>query len=212
MIKADPLFLNLYLLNPQLEKSRFSVSTSINSDLFPELLSWSAIMGVQPTSSSCSQKVPPIDVSKRGDGDTVLAATLSLSLILDPTTLEFGFDHSCFEGLDDLLVYSPMDAFSEFCWDAIREHDSDRVSSPTPSPFKNAGRIQNVRSLLVNRPSSDKSDTDSDECLTFKEDDTIHSPIIGKDVKSVGEFSSYVSNIYPFFCLLANAIVFSRKR
>lgn len=205
MIKIDLQFLNLYLLNLQLETSRFSVST-INTDLFPELLSWSAMMDVQPT-SPCSQKVP-LDVSKRGDGDTVLGATLSLSVILDPTTLEFGFDQSCFEGLDDLLVYSPMDAFSEFCWaDAIHEHDSDRASSsPTLSSFKSTGRIQNVGSPLVNSPSFNESDTDSDECLTFMEDVTTHSPVIGKDVKSVGEFSSYVSYIYPFFCLLADAM------
>lgn len=206
--QIDPHIFNLYLLNLQLEKSRFSVST-INSDLFPELLSWSAIMDVQPT-SPCLQKVP-LDVSKR---DTVLTTTSSLSVILDPTTLEFGFDESCFDGLDDLLVYSPMDAFSEFCWgNAIHEHDSDHASSPTPSPIKSDGRIQNVRSPLVNSPFSDESDTDSDECLTFMEDDKTHSPIIGKDVKSVGEFPSYVSYIYPFFCLLANAIAkFSRKR
>jgi hypothetical protein len=206
--QIDPHIFNLYLLNLQLEKSRFSVST-INSDLFPELLSWSAIMDVQPT-SPCLQKVP-LDVSKR---DTVLTATLSLSVILDPTTLDFGFDESCFEGLDDLLVYSPMDAFSEFCWaNAIHEDDSDHASSPTPSPVKSDGRIQNVRSPLVNSPFSDESDTDSDECLTFMEDDKTHLPIIGKDVKSVGEFSSYVSYIYPFFGLLENAIAkFSRKR
>jgi len=155
-------------------------------------------MDVRPTSPS-SQKVP-IDVSTPGDGDTVLAAALSLSVILDPTTLEFGFDHSCFEGLDDLIVYSPMDAFSEFCWeDAIHEHhDSNRASSPTPLPFKSPGRIQSVRSPLVNSPTTSESDTDSDECLTFMEDDATHSPIIGMDVKSVEEFSSFVSYIYPF--------------
>ena len=205
--QIDPQFLDFYLPDPQLEKSRFSVST-INSDLFPELLSWSAIMDVRST-SPCPQKVP-LDVSKR---DTVLAATLSLSLILDPTTLEFGFDESCFDGLDDLLVYSPMDAFSEFCWaDAIHEHDANHASSPTPSPVKSAGHIQHVRSPLVDSPSSDESDTDSEKCLTFMEDDKTHLPIIGKDVGSVGEFSSYVSYTYPSFCLLAKAIAFSRKR
>lgn len=170
-----------------LENSRFSVST-INSELFPELLSWSAIMNRQSTSPR-PQIVP---LPKSDDGDTILAATLSLSVILDPTTLEFGFDPSCFEGLDDLLVYSPMDAFSEFCWaDAVHEDDSDHASSPTPFPLKGAGRTQSVRSPLVKFPSSEESDTDSDESSMFMEDDMIHSPIIGKDVKAVGEFTSY---------------------
>jgi len=179
------------------EKNRFSVST-INTDLFPELLSWSAIMDVQPT-SACSQNVPT-DVSKRGDDDTVHEVTFSLSAVFDPTTLYFGFDHSCFDGLDDLLVYSPMEAFSALCWtDGIDEHDPSLSSPPAPFPSKGAGRSQILRSPVCS-PFSDESDTDSDECLTFTEEGSIHSPItpvtpvtpiIGKNAKSLGEFSSY---------------------
>jgi hypothetical protein len=181
------------------EKNRFSVST-INSDLFPELLSWSTIMDIRPT-SACSQKLPT-DVSKRGDVDT-LEVNLSLSAIFDPTTLDFGFDHSCFDGLDDLLVYSPMEAFSALCWtDGIHERDSSIQvpSRSTPSPSKGAGRSQNLRPLLVSSPFADESDTDSDECLTFTEESRSHSPvtpvtpvtpIIGNDLKGSAQFSSY---------------------
>ncbi|KAF8959953.1 hypothetical protein BDZ97DRAFT_1366668 [Flammula alnicola] len=190
--------------------SRFSVSTTINSDLFPELLSWSAMMDTQPA-SPCSQKFPS-DVSKREPDvetvDTVLGATLCLSLIFDPTSLDFGFDHSCLEGLDDLLVYSPTEAFEESCWTEATHSHSDRMSTAVPFPFppssKKSMRRRRTRSPLVTSSSSDDSDTDSDECMTFKED--AHLDILNDAVSSgmnpVGEFPSYVSNVHVVVELL----------
>ena len=100
---------------PQLEKSRFSVST-IDAELFPELLSWSAWTNALPHSRA--QSIPS-DITKTDGTDTmheidtdtmheahVVNETNSLySSILDPTALEFGFDQSCFDGLDDFLIH-----------------------------------------------------------------------------------------------------------
>lgn len=112
-----------------MEKSRFSVST-IDSELFPELLSWSALVNTLPT-PSYAQSIPS-DISQLGDTDTVHEidsmheADPSLSTILDPTTLEVGFDQSCFDGLDHLLIHHPFEAFAQAFW-------LDAVAPPSPS-------------------------------------------------------------------------------
>ncbi|KAF8911660.1 hypothetical protein CPB84DRAFT_1762508 [Gymnopilus junonius] len=77
------------------------------------------MMNNQPISPSQSL---PSDVSRPGDSDTVVDTALSLSTIFDPTTLDFGFDSSCFNGLDDTLVYSPLNAFADACWSELRSH------------------------------------------------------------------------------------------
>jgi len=182
----------------KIEQSRFSVST-INTDLFPELLSWSAMMNSQ-SMTPFSQNFPS-DVAKHGDPETILEVALCLSAIFDPTTLNVGFDSSCFDGLDETLIYSPMTAYAEVCWADLNEpdphSDSERTSTPTPRPMKSAkgaSRRQRTRSPLVTSSSSDDSDTDSDECRTYNEGDASH-PILGSGVSSglhtVGEFSSY---------------------
>lgn len=156
--------------------------SSINSDLFPELLSWSALMN-QPK-SPCSQNIPTdISLSRRESGDieTVLDVTFSLSLVLDPSSLHFGFDYSCLAGLDDLLIYSPLDAFEECCWAEVTEDSpafepkqsptiSDPAILPTSSPRRSEGEESRTVGPLVTSDSSDESDSDSDSFLTFKED------------------------------------------
>jgi hypothetical protein len=78
------------------------------------------------------------------DADTVDEANLLLSLVLDPTTLKTGFDQSCFDGLSDLVIHDPFEAFAEICWqDAVghnRSTSSMRATTPTQLPNKPTGR------------------------------------------------------------------------
>lgn len=53
-----------------------------------------------------------------------------LSSILDPTSLSFDFDHSCLEGLDDLLLHAPRDAFAAGCWDTVITPTSSSPITP----------------------------------------------------------------------------------
>lgn len=153
-----------------LEKSRFSVST-IDSELFPELLSWSALMNTLPT-APCAQSIP-IDIAEPGDADPddttiVHEATSSLSLILDPTALEFDFDQSCFDGLDSLLIHHPLEAFAEVCWlDAVGPPSTSmRASTPTQLLNKPSGR-RKLPTPPVMSPLFEERYTD--EHLTYKE-------------------------------------------
>jgi len=106
------------------------------------------LMNALPT-SQYGQSIPS-DITKTSDigtdtdtdtdTDTVFEANLSLSLILDPTAIEAGFDQSCFDGLDDLLVHHPMQAFTEACWLDIAGYPSMRATTPTQFLNKPAGR------------------------------------------------------------------------
>ncbi|KAF9479368.1 hypothetical protein BDN70DRAFT_878852 [Pholiota conissans] len=164
----------------QMITSRISIST-INTDLFPELVSWATIIDSHSHRSS-SQKIPIDVVAKREpDVETVLEVPESISLILDPTSLEFGFDQSFLEGFDDLLAYSPTEAFEEMCWAEATYHVSDRISTQ-PHPQKTGGHRRQTRSPLAANTSSE-SDTDSDDSLTFKEED------VHLDILNTGSFS-----------------------
>ena len=69
---------------------------------------------------------------REDDAETVDEANLLLSSILDPTTLEAGFDQSCFDGLGDLVIHDPFEAFAEICWlDAVTHHSTKRATTPT---------------------------------------------------------------------------------
>ena len=68
------------------------------------------------------------------DAITVDEAHLLLSSILDRTTIAAGFDKSCFDGLDELVIHDPFEAFAEICWlDAVGHNGSTssmRVATP----------------------------------------------------------------------------------
>jgi hypothetical protein len=130
--------------------------------------------------SPCIQSVPT-DISRPVvNGED--AASL-LSTCFDPTTLDIGFDYTCLDGLDDMLLHSPMEAFAEACWeDAVRvSTHPDRTSTPTPSRTLDSSiksKTKVVRESRTPAPvditfnSSDESDeSDSDECKTCHEDD-----------------------------------------
>ncbi|KAF9558110.1 hypothetical protein CPC08DRAFT_709839 [Agrocybe pediades] len=180
-------------------------------------------------SSTCSQ-IFPSDISRSGDSELIVQEvpespvthSYSLPAIFDPTTIEVGFDLTCFNGLDDTLIYSPRTAFEELCWDEVVETDCDVISevpasTPTPQPIittkkfqQRGGRESPARSFLVTSYSSeedDDSDTDSDECRTLNEKGHryySHHPILRPNGVStaleaaVGEFSSYDDNCFDY--------------
>jgi len=136
--------------------------------------------------SPCIQSVPTDIPRPVVNGED--AASL-LSMCFDPTTLDIGFDYTCLDGLDDMLLHNPMEAFAEACWeDAVRvSTHPDRTSTPTPSLTLDSSiptqavsqhKTKVVREsrtrppVHINFNSSDESDeSDSDECKTCHEDD-----------------------------------------
>jgi len=189
-----------------LGKSRFSIST-VDSELFPELLSWSALMNALPNSRT--QSIPS-DITKPDtdtfretatihqetnvihddEADTVNEVNLLLSSILDPTTLEAGFDQSCFDGLDDKVIYDPFEAFSEICWlDAVGHNGSTstmRVTTPTQLLSKPSGR-RKLPSLTVTTRISKERDGDvgSDRTYTNRDEEPVSQSDIRSDVTSL---------------------------
>jgi len=168
----------------RLEKGRFSIST-IDSELFPELVSWSTWMNALP--HSCAQSIPS-DITKP-DGtdttnsilesnmaDTVDEAKSLLSSILDPTTLEAGFDQSCFDALDELLILDPFEAFLDACWlDAIGHNGSTRVTTPTQLLPNPAGR-RKLPPLPVMSQKPEERDGDVDQTSTHHKEEPPISP------------------------------------
>jgi hypothetical protein len=144
---------------------------SISSDLFPELLSWSAFIDMTQRSHSASPlpQGMPNDIAEDDmfDDDLLTESEchqpLSLSRIFDPTTLAMGFDVSNFKGLDEQLIYSPQDAFLDLCWSCGEcpysselEETVETISAPSLPSFSN--------------PSTIESDSGLEECQTQFED------------------------------------------
>jgi len=169
-----------------LDKSRFNVST-IDCELFPELLSWSALMNALPHSRS--QSIPS-DVTKpdtdtfpetvtihhetntihEDEAPTVDEANSLLSSILDSTTVKAGFDQSCFDGLCDLIIHDPFEAFAEICWlDAVGHNGSTstmRATTPTQLLNKPTGR-RKLPSVSVTTRISKERDGDMGKDRTY---------------------------------------------
>jgi hypothetical protein len=155
---------------------------SISSDLFPELLSWSAFIDMtHRRSHSASPPLPqgmPNDIAEDDnddlydddDDDDMFSESeqfhpppLFLSQIFDPTTLAIGFDPSHLHGLDQQLIYSPQDAFLDLCWsDAARPYSSELEETTTTITAPSLPSACNLSSI----------DTDSspEECQTHFED------------------------------------------
>jgi len=100
------------------------------SELFPSM-GWSAEAGSSALALSCFQSVP-VDV-RRADSDCDSEPEAHWKLILDQTALYVGFDIGCLDGLDDMLLLSPNDAFAVVCWDTIIQTARPRlISKPIP--------------------------------------------------------------------------------
>lgn len=97
-----------------------------------------------------------------------------LSSILDPTTLEAGFDKSCFDGLDDLVIHDPFEAFAEICWlNAVGHNGSTstkRATTPTQLLNKPTGR-RKLPSLTVTARITKERDGDVGKNPTYTKHD-----------------------------------------
>ena len=169
-------------------QSRFSVST-VDSELFPELLSWSAIMEAQAGIAPPMLKRFPSDVSeltmevisetKENENDVVLddetssdAPTIKakhhhyvsrrINDLLDPTSIAFGFDVSCLAGLDDGLLFSPQRAFADACWSDAVDRPSRHAVVSVHSTVDTAYALQRPRRRPSTPPFvfSDSSESD----------------------------------------------------
>jgi len=100
--------------------------------------------------------------------------------VLDRTAIEFDFDYSCLEGLDEQLLFFPTDAFAVICWaDAVDDPSSKLSTEDT----------QEIDVAMLGRPGyfSDSSDSDSTECHTPKDQGVLkHIQILGDTVNSYG--------------------------
>ena len=119
------------------------------------------------------------------DADTIDEAHLLLSSILDHTTLMAGFDKSCFDGLDDLVIHDPFEAFAEICWqDAVGHNGSSsstiRVTTPTQLLNKPTGRRKLPSLTGVTRISKERDgDVAKDRTYTSYDEE----PVSPSDVK-----------------------------
>ncbi|RXW23170.1 hypothetical protein EST38_g2712 [Candolleomyces aberdarensis] len=189
----------------------FGSASSTDSDPFPDLLPWEALFEAQIWSNrfSTGQSVPS-DVSRTEESieSPVESKMFDPSVILDPTSIEFGFQHSCLGGLDDKVLYSPRAAFAALCWegatiisqdeghddsalcrDPFSMLDLDEEPSSPSSSCEHHIRVPISASLLW----SDDSDSDSDECRTYHDDytpvATIHDNATIMEAHPVGDFS-----------------------
>jgi len=146
---------------------RRSGAPSLSSDLFPELLSWSAFndsMARHSRPASSLLQGMPDDITDDDyiDDEAVIDherhRPLSLSRIFDPTTLAIGFNTSLLYGLDDQLVYSPKDAFLDVCWlsGSSRRSSDEDLNSEIPV----------AKSSMRSSSCSGESDSGPDECKT----------------------------------------------
>jgi len=90
-----------------------------------------------PPLSKSSRPLPPIpSQSQSAPTSPMCSNNRSYRNLLDSTTLEVGFNHTCLEGLTDDLLYSPVDAFAQSCWETLfPEHygAKSQISPQTPA-------------------------------------------------------------------------------
>lgn len=165
------------------------------------------------------------DTIHEDDADTVDEDNLLFSSVLDPTTLEVGFDHSCFEGLDGPVIHDPFEAFTEICWlDAVGHKGSTstiRATTPTQPRNKPTGR-RKLPSLTITTPIPKERDGDmgKDPTYTNYDEEPISPSDIRIDVTSSASPRSEqnllsVSKIHliaHLICLYCGITLFSRKR
>lgn len=144
---------------------RISQDSGISNN-FP----WPTAVEMNPQTSLSYEQSIPSDIHHRSDGFEAISDVFiaTLALVFDPTTLDIEFDHSCLDGLDSQLLYFPTDAFAAVCWaEAIGSPLQPVRDQSRPRPRHDALRYEQA---LVE--SSDESETDSDTCRTFNDDQT----------------------------------------
>ncbi|KAG6920044.1 hypothetical protein DXG01_010112 [Tephrocybe rancida] len=143
---------------------------------FPHTFSWSSssetIKGRQLYSHSLSSEMLPFDNFEIVSPITPIPVTF-----LDRTTLDVGFDHTCLEGLDDLLLHSPTDAYAAICWAEAVDEPSRPLCDHFLSRSPTTSEQDDPSGSLT-----DDSDSDSDDCRTFNEHSLTALPISAYDL------------------------------
>jgi len=105
------------------------------------------------------------DVWRFDDLEIVRDTASTIPAVLDRTTLDVEFDHSCLEGLEYQLLVFPADAFTAMCW-------AEAVDEPAGSSSDHLLHSMHAIRNEVDRSStsSDESESDTDECCTFNGD------------------------------------------
>ncbi|KAF7782848.1 hypothetical protein Agabi119p4_2224 [Agaricus bisporus var. burnettii] len=160
-----------------------SVSSQSSNEIF-SALGWSAAVDDAPP-ELCKQTVP-VDINRADSVFSLTESDIYWDLVVDRTVLDIGFDIECLDGLDDLLLLSPVDAFATVCWDAvIRPTPKPRrqpLSRPRPQRKSTVSfpRRRPPRLTLVKETSSEESGYESgcDELQTLKDEATpLQSPL-----------------------------------
>lgn len=158
------------------------------------------------------------------DAITVDEAHLLLSSILDRTTIAAGFDKSCFDGLDELVIHDPFEAFAEICWlDAVGHNGSTssmRVATPTQTLNKPTGRRKLPSLTGITRISKERDgDVGEDRTYTNYDEEPVSPSDVRIDVTSCASLHpeqnlrwsvSKIHLIAHLICLFCGISLFSR--
>ncbi|KAG6857752.1 hypothetical protein H0H87_004168 [Tephrocybe sp. NHM501043] len=127
---------------------------------FPHTFAWSWSSEILKECQSFSQSLSS-EILRFDNLEIIPSIPPSIIAVLDRTTLDVEFDHSCLDGLDDQLLNFPTDSYAAICW-------AEAVSEPV-------GAMHGHRFLKKfpeqDEPGSltDDTDSDTDECRTFNE-------------------------------------------
>ncbi|KAF9460721.1 hypothetical protein BDZ94DRAFT_880938 [Collybia nuda] len=176
--------------------SRSSYPSTISQEsALSDIFSWSTT--VEPVRAPASSVQPiPTDIRASLDFDDISCiAPSAISTILDQENRDFGFDHSCLDGLDFQLLHFPIDAFAAMCWLGATG------TIPTHLTLQNK---EVTHEEISSGSSSDESESDSDESRT--RDDRITTVFLDSDitftvrpVKPILPFDDGVVSLGPNF-------------
>lgn len=195
----------------------FGSVSSTDTDPFPDLMPWEALFEAQIHDSPTGIQRVPSDVSD-SEATNTMSMVIDMARLLDPTTLAFGFQQTYLSGLDDALLYSPLEAFASTCWESTTESRAREEGVPSTSTSYGLDAVLDEDSTLdledalcspmcpgrevpIQVPisasllwSDDSDDSDEDECRTYHDDYTPVATIHDNDsslvrVHPVGDFS-----------------------
>ncbi|KAF5355454.1 hypothetical protein D9758_006292 [Tetrapyrgos nigripes] len=124
-------------------------STSTAPDTYPQ-----AILEHYP---HASPETPPLTPSSSSHSDSDAPPSFH-----DSQPLDIDFDWSCLDGLDEKLIYDPMESFGDVCWAAAVEDYTDRSATPTQSHPGLKGHTRRYSDFSVGSTTYYGTDEDED--------------------------------------------------
>jgi len=188
-----------------------SRSSSESSDPFADLMPWEALFQSNiwaPEASPIEAPTIPSDISRRYSQATEVTSVAELDVddifrVLDPTSIEFGFQHSCLGGLDDRTLFAPTDSFASMMWESAVTNSREsleeqglaslgneltsilEMDEEPPSPTF-TDRVHPIAvPITASQLWSDDSDSDTDECETYED----HTPM--PSIREKGKSAAY---------------------